>query len=335
MFSTGIQGIAWPMLLALSLVAGGTAIWFVVIQLVVIGRWCAFCMTIHALALIGLLIVLKHLPPANILASSWNASHTLVTMGALSCVAVFIAGQLLLQPKQYAVMECDRDMDLEPSSETDQLQVPILSVPRGREVRLVGGRVTLRTGACPILGSPDADLIVAYLFDFTCPSCRRIHHMLADAVTQLSPRLAVLTLPVPQEPQCNSNIQVASPAATGRACRFAQLAMSIWSEFPDRYTHFEQWLFETEELPSFDAAVAHAQSLTGCDNLVEENSHTDADRLIATGVAAHYAARTLKIPTILLPRATIAGEVPSAEKLLEILRKEFSVQLRPQVSDVK
>jgi uncharacterized membrane protein len=343
-FTDSIRHFAWPMVVILALIAGGGAVWFSAIQLLVIRRVCAYCMGIHVLSVLIFIVMIRDYDWHEIV----NHHGGILRFGELvagCALIVLIAGQFLLRPKGYTVRVAEEVASKKVEPVEAELPAPIdrpapdstASRPPGlgRDISLVGGRLRLCSNEYPLLGSPDAELIIAYLFDYTCPSCRRIHRILAEAVERLAPMLAVMMLPVPQEPECNPYIQQASPASKGRACRYARLTLRIWADHPARFTIFERWILDGEELPSFDAALLEAIKLLGGEELNADRHHAVVDRLLAKGAAAHQAARTQKIPTILLPRATITGEVPSIDKLLEIFQKELAMKDRLPAKTVK
>jgi len=325
---------AWALEFTLGISAAGAAIWYLLLQLLVLRTWCVYCITIHILGLS--LPVIMWTGTVSSAESRPTVSPLSLLLFAAAGVAMLIGGQLFLRPRQYAVQRSSQANEelsdgksgaiaKESGTAKPGIRQPSDSAS-AREVRLLGGRVVIQCGPWPLLGSIQAPFVIAYLFDFTCPSCRRIHQMLIEAVGRLNQRLAVLMIPVPQEPQCNSYLRQASSSAQGRACKFARLALKVWHNAPTRYHSYEQWLFQNEELPPFDAALAHVRELTGYDNITDEEIDVSINRLVATAADVQHTARTQKIPTILLPRATIAGEVPSIEELMKILQKEMGMQ---------
>jgi hypothetical protein len=197
-----------------------------------------------------------------------------------------------------------------------------------RPVRFAGGRLTLRVGDWPLLGPPDAPHVLAYLFDYTCPSCRDVRRLLGEAVARGGGAVAVLLVPVPQDPACNPDVGPArAPAAAAgarHACAYARLALAAWAAAPAAHEAFERWLFDAPELPAPGEAARRAAELTAGYPATDGTSAEDDPR-IARAVAAHRAAGTGKIPTLLLPRATVTGAVPSLDELENVLRRELGV----------
>jgi len=116
------SGLAWTALLALSLLAAGSAMWFIGLQAVMLGSFCLYCLGIHSCGLaIGVLMVLlvremsrgtdeDHMrmllgvadaPAANTLGGALALSgfHPLAaTLAAAVGLAILMGGQFFLQP---------------------------------------------------------------------------------------------------------------------------------------------------------------------------------------------------------------------------------------------
>jgi hypothetical protein len=329
---------AWGVLGALGIMSGGAALWFIGLQLLVVRRWCSYCTTAHAFGLgISIVVLLgaSQSPPPPLLqrVPFWVVS----TAGLL----MFAGGQLVLHPKLYEVVRAEPAPDLPacaapavpgPAEAAITISTaPICVTPADdaaeyssrvrRDVKLVAGRVVLRVGQWPMVGAAAAPYVIACLFDYTCRGCRGVHRLLEQAVEHHAPRLSVLTVPVPQDPACNA--YVAAAAGRTGACDYARLGLAIWTHASRSYSSFARWLFESELPPPIEAVVAMAGRFVPSVDLDQLSMDVAMGRLIDQGLAAHRAAGTHRLPTLLLPQATVSGEIPSLKHLTSILDKEL------------
>src|SRR5690606_3513530 len=47
-----------------------------------------------------------------------------------------------------------------------------------RQLTLLRGAVRVEPHQFPVMGSPDAPVVIAEIYDYTCPHCRRLHSQL-------------------------------------------------------------------------------------------------------------------------------------------------------------
>lgn len=202
---------------------------------------------------------------------------------------------------------------------------------QARRVTLAGGNVTLVASDWPTLGPPDAKHLLALLADPTCKACRQMHRTAADAVRLAGGWLAVLYVPVPMDPACN-------PAAAGRkarartdVCEYARLVLSVHAAAPAAYPALERWLLaQPDPPPPIDVArrrateLAPAEAAAWADAVARPGVTGVVDRKVASAVAAYRAARLTQVPALLLPAAAIGGQLPSPQKLLDLLGRELA-----------
>ena len=120
----------------------------------------------------------------------------------------------------------------------------------------------------PILGSPDAKYLIVEVVDYTCHHCREMYHHVEAARQHYGDDLAVLVRPVALEKQCNPYLKSQLPAHVN-ACRYARLALAIWTVSPNKFSEFHHWLLGPETIPSLESAAAFANELIGADALRE------------------------------------------------------------------
>jgi len=311
------------------LAAGGAAIWYLGLQLLWLRAWCIYCAIAHVLGIALVLVAYCATSGGPRVSIELTLARSTLSVIAAILVTLLVGGQLLLRPRLYAI---NRGVIEKPViTESDNSRPKLLddierkhgrSAMLEREIRLVGGRVLLRSGAWPVLGPLDSSFTIACLMDFTCPSCRHVYRLLAEAVERCKPMLSVILVPVPQDSACNPMARSAS--AHGNACGHARLALAAWAADRSKYSLYVRWLFASDSPPSIEVASAYASSLfEWSDPLLLV---TSMDQWITRAIEIHTSSRTGKIPTILLPRATVSGEVPSTDELLRILDKELGLK---------
>ena len=150
---------SWWLLVVLSVMAFGAAVWFIVLQVLIMKTICVYCMAAHACAIVLTVLVFWNAPFKR------TVSHALgrraIVLGlvvGLGGVGVLIAGQIIYEPPLEPIRVpsgTGQDTDTGPGPD--------------RKITLLKGRIHLRPHDFPVLGSADAKHIVVCLFDFTCP----------------------------------------------------------------------------------------------------------------------------------------------------------------------
>lgn len=289
--------------LPLALLLGGAAIWFLGLQMLVLRRLCLYCVLVHLLGLACAALALFLTPTASWWGSALWASVPLIAL---------VAGQVFLKPRLYAVV---REANAQsPSAE-----------PTWHSVVLLGGKIRLMSDDWPIIGNSQAPHLIACLFDYTCPECRDLHHRLREALDGLVGQVAVLMLPVPQDPACNDQVKQ-KYAGHERACEYARLALALWLADATRYDAYDRWFFGGQQPPTLEQARAFAQRLLEQEGFEKAASAMDIDRHLSTGLFMFQRSGTGKLPTLLLPGAAVFGQLPTAQALLALLRRELALE---------
>jgi uncharacterized membrane protein len=318
------------LVLTLALAAAGAGIWFVLLQLTVIKRGCMYCNLVHLLGWIML---------ATLLIADKKASGiTMQRPGSTAAVAltVLIIGQTFWRPRSYAIQEVTPGTsskmqksenhftaEVEPTSPVQMADPsPVTATPTvSRMISLLGGRIHFNASDWPIVGSIEAEHLIALLFDYTCSTCRRLHQIVNEAVETPRGRLGVILLPVPMHPACNPTVTKQFPGR-GYACQYSRLAIAVWQARPDQFEAFDRYMFSEVEPPPLGLAIARAEQLTG----VRINPHQPdpgQDCVIRRAIKIYQAAELQQIPSLLFPRARMSGEVKSLLEFQVILKHQL------------
>ena len=311
--------LAWRALLALAVAVAGAAVWFVGLQLLEVGNICIYCVTVHAcgLALAVLIVRLAPLRPGR-----WRDAATgLLGVGGL------IIGQILIEPTT-SKLEVVRHENPQGGRETaGTTDIEIVTSPQPRTLRYLEGKITIDPTKVPIIGSPDAPVIVTKLFDYTCQHCRKTHFMLQQARNRFGDQLAIAVLPVPLDRQCNRFVRRANP--NPQACELARVGLAVWNTKPEMFPTIHDWLFSHSEPPTAEQARKRAGEVVGAAAL-ERSLQSDSVRLQLHRCIETYGRAGLgAIPQLLFGAGYRLSGVPDSEREL-FAYFEDKLNLRPR-----
>ncbi len=184
------------------LVLGG-AVWFTIVQAVILKAFCPWCCTAHFLASIGVVMLWSARRKAPGFAAAARPE-----LAAFVLPVVAVAGMATLQ-------------GLLPEPERIQQRTLAQSVvSNAGGVSLYDGRITLDAAGLPLIGLPGSSLTAVAITDFTCPHCRELHHTLSQLVVQRPGQFNVVLLPGATEPE---------------ARELHRIMLTLWRIDRDRY----------------------------------------------------------------------------------------------------
>ena len=175
----------WPGLrLFLGLTVAGAALWFVLVQAVLLKAFCPWCTATHALAVLGVVSLA--------IAGRMGVRHAKSLRWAAPCA---IAGLALFSLGQF--WGKDQTAESVTKSVAGGMSVtPAPDVSKPRTINLHDGFFSFQSDSVPTMGDAGrAEHLAVGLFDYTCPHCRHLHKILEPIVEKFSPDLAVAKLP--------------------------------------------------------------------------------------------------------------------------------------------
>jgi protein-disulfide isomerase len=188
-----------------------------------------------------------------------------------------------------------------------------------RKINLLWGKIFVDVRRTPMLGNPDADVVLFELFDYTCPHCRQLHRYLKEARDRYGSQLAVAVLVTPMSPDCNRYVHE-PPALSGRAtCDLARLSLAVWQAKPEAFESFHDWLLDSAEIPSLEAARGRAAEIVGPEGLEQALASPAVARQLEADNRLYHVSGEGTIPKLLANRMTITGEPESAAALFGVL----------------
>jgi protein-disulfide isomerase len=194
------------------------------------------------------------------------------------------------------------------------------TAPAGKLVPINGGTIKLKSSDWPLLGKPNAKHIFVEMFDYTCKHCRSTNKAIEAAKETMGDDLAIISLPVPMNKDCNTTVQTTNAAHTD-ACRLARLAIAVWRVDRAAFPPFHQWLFSSDVAPSYDSALAEANQRVDPAKLATELGNTLCDQYLSRNVELYKRAGEGAIPKLIFKQTTIVGEFTSGSSLADLIRQ--------------
>ena len=333
------QRTAWFIMLAAGVSMVGAAAWFTATQVVDLRIYCKYCLAAHSCAvLLGLLIWFcapvgrrQLLPnePADPMMMGMKNLFLVVFVGLLP-VGGLVGGQLLFPAPTI------RATRVEAPPDTDLLahSVPLEDFDTGpgpnRTMSILSGRVEMTPYEYPILGSADAPVILVYLFDYTCPHCRKLHGQLQAVRKRYGRQVAITALPVPLNADCNRLIEQTMQQHEA-ACDLAKIALAVWKARPDLFETFDQWLFLSKKPRNASEARQRAEQLLGKEEFDLAIADPWIGEQIGKDVMLYEFSSKLaggeSLPQLIVGPNIIRGRPKSEQELFKIL-EEYST-LKP------
>ena len=298
--------------------------WFTLIQVLEPRLFCIYCLTIHLSALSALTFSLlqNKLLLSGIREKTSLFASSLLTMAILT---IFIVGQLFTASSaNWEIEHVNNEFEISPfvfQTPTDPETITKDSTNIAPD-KMLSDLVHFNRRSFPLLGSPDATICIATLYDYTCHSCRQMHFQIQQAVQHFDREIAVILVPVPLHSSCNASVQDDGPRHRD-ACNLTRLAIAVWRLDTEAFIVFDRWLFESERPRTWAAAKKVAARLVGTEDLEEELNHWFVNAQIEqnTSLYAYLGADTL--PKLVLPKAILSGTTTSDRELIQLLRQHL------------
>ncbi|HEY2589469.1 MAG TPA: thioredoxin domain-containing protein [Tepidisphaeraceae bacterium] len=304
------------MLIATGL-AAAAGIWFITIQLTVVGAVCKYCLAIHACGITSAGLVWAR--------AGWRERRCLALVGL--GLLVLITGQVVPAPHPYeskAGVVATAPSRPMPASPTSQPQLQLQPEP-DRHMRFVaGGRFfDLDPAKFPVLGSPRARHFVIVMSDYTCEHCRVTHRMLERSFASFGDDVGVIVLPMLLDPASNPYLPpgVAHPLPQDTA--LTRLALAVLCAKPEAFGEMNRWLFAEDRVRNEDEARAYATKLIGADALRAAEADPRIRQIILTGCELFARTGNGAIPKMLIGSMMITGPVSDAQELRTVMQREW------------
>ncbi|MSU21208.1 MAG: hypothetical protein EXS30_07410 [Pedosphaera sp.] len=325
------QKLSWNVIIILSVTMTGAALWFIGLQLFVLKSFCPFCMTAHSSGLIAAAILLNNVPiqPANTklkrpeTAFAVNpAVRNKLALAGVFGVAILMAGQVLVTKQQ-------RHQVRSVAASSARVETP---KNEPRKLELHAGKFQLLLDEMPMMGSPAASNVMVSLFDYTCHHCRDMHGMLLEVQQRFSNHLAIVTLPMPLDANCNY-LMTRTPSAHVNACEYARLGLAVWRADPKAFPQFDSWVFAPSPPLPVAAVKQYAEDLVGREKLEAALTNGWVKSQIQTDVAIYDANKRLmtngSMPQLIVGQAISIGALNGVDQLFNLVAEHFGLKRAP------
>lgn len=193
-----------------------------------------------------------------------------------------------------------------------------------RVVSFPGAKVQLKVEQWPLIGCPDAPVIMAHLFDYTCYHCRQMNRDLVIARQRFPNQLAVLALPVPLSSECNPSVQ-RTGGAHRDACELARLAIAVWRVDPVAFGDYHDWLCHAEPAPSAFDARLEAERRVDPEALRNHLASDLVSKFIAQHIAIYQKAGSGTLPKLFTESISVSGKMNSANDLCNTIKANHAL----------
>jgi uncharacterized membrane protein len=310
---------AWEILVSGAVMVLGAALWFTALQVFVLQRYCPWCLTAHACGAVAAVLLLLRVPVSEARERREKdpgvSSDRLVKFSALALVAVAALGvaQTFAPGKTYSVTVMPETTKPAPSTP---------SAPAARVLEVFGGRVKLNLAEVPLWGSPNAPQQLISLFDYTCSHCREMHERVEEVQKSFSNRLAVISLPMPLDAQCNTLIKRTHPKQIN-GCQYARLGLAVALAKPDAIKAYDDWVFATLTPPPLAEATNQAVLLVGAEALSKALTNALVEKNLAASMRL-FEISALEYKNGNMPQFMIGTNIFSGDMTTEQLRAKVA-----------
>jgi uncharacterized membrane protein len=212
----------------------GAAAWFIIVQSLLLGRYCPWCLAAHGLSIVVAVVAL------------WreHREDTTVPVRMVGCLtALGVAGGI-------AILQCSGfggdpfqpigNQQEKGAGAIDPSVGRIYSLGDGRKVEFSKDR-TYDLKVMPHLGSADARFVIVALIDYRTPACRALQKLLDALLAKYPNDLCVIILPVPMESSCNPLLSTTQPQFRD-SCKLSHLALAVWLQRPEFFADYHRLL---------------------------------------------------------------------------------------------
>lgn len=317
-----VRRLAWNAMLIVVGAVVGAAVWFTIVQKLMVAAFCPYCLATHITGLLLAALVIWQAPrqkendsdaPASAPESSTAFKHAgkmlvprlirSVRAAGLALVGVGLAGVLAV------------------------CQVSFKPPPVFRSGESQNDVVGIDPHAAPLVGSPDARYVVTLLFDYNCSHCQQLHFMLDEAIRRYSGKLAFVLCPAPLNSHCNPYIS-RNVDEFKDSCELAKTGLAVWVARRNAFPAFNRWMFSLEsgdrwKPRTVEAARDKAVELIGQAKFDAARTDPWIERYMQTSIRIYGDSGSNAIPKLVFGSHWVTPN--AADDLVSILHDSLAV----------
>ncbi|HWN95790.1 MAG TPA: vitamin K epoxide reductase family protein [Methylomirabilota bacterium] len=292
---------AWEIIIPCSILILGAALWFMALQAFVLHRFCPWCSVAHACGAVAAILLLMRVPvtdsrerrekdPAvqrsSMIKLAIAAGFAIALLGVAQVAAPRKSYSVTTVPERSPVNTLSQNIQRNPipnampgpatnmaganamaAAVSNAANAALSNAPKRTLesfgfLQILGGRVVLDLNKVPIWGPANAPAKLVSLYDYTCHHCRDMHPHVADLRRTFGDKIAIISLPMPLDSQCNSLVRQ-TPRAHGSACTYAKLGLIVWKAKRAAIEPFDDWVFSFPNPPPLTEVTNKAIALVG------------------------------------------------------------------------
>jgi uncharacterized membrane protein len=322
--SDSVRWLPWLMVVACS--ASLVMLWFVGLQAIVIKSFCLYCVADHTLGLLAVACLLLYARRSGVRPGLARWALSLVLVGG------FVAVHLAVAPTRIHVVDIEGPPPFTDPRPTNLPTIESTAAGPSRMVSLMNGQVLFDIHKIPCLGSPEAEFVIVELFDYTCSHCRSLHPHLHNALERYGDQLAIVTLPVPLNSDCNSHIQITQPVHQD-ACMYAAYSMAVCAFDREQYPPYHDWLMTAKVTPTAEEARARAELIMGTGSVDNALTNRMVQDWLETGSTMYQRGNRGSIPKLIVGTRIVAIPHTTSENLFKFLESSLPIKPVIPVSD--
>ena len=199
-----------------------------------------------------------------------------------------------------------------------------------RIIEFFGGELKFDAAALPVLGPPDARVVLVEFFDYTCGSCRDLAGDLKALKRKWPEALAVVVLPAPLNRGCNPWLKDSVKDHAG-ACDLAKIALACWKARPAAFPELHDFLLALP-LPATEAQVAvarrKADELAGAPAMAAamEDAWVGQRLQENLGTFAKLTTQNIIMPKLLLHTSVMMhGPAKDEQTFIRVIEQQFDL----------
>lgn len=298
-------------LMTVVLLLVGAAIWFSLVQLLIIKAFCPWCFGTHLTGVLCAIAIWRALPSRP---SGKSIAPALLPAGL--GLAILIIGQAVgPEPKGYAI-----------SKETLSGGEPVPENSGERIIDMGTGKKFI-LGKSPFMGPIDAPHVLVKYFDYTCGSCQTLEGDLAKLKEKYPQEIVVVMNVTPLNRDCNPNIP-AQVHNHEHSCELARLSLASWIAQPESFPEIHKILF-TRPVLWPEQAKEKIALIIGEEKLKAALNDPEVDRLLASNTNDYKQlnSRTVKMPKLLIGKGKmLQGLMKDSDAFISAMEKTLPLK---------
>lgn len=314
------------LLAATGVTLAGAAVYFLTVLYGVIKGHCPWCLGLHLTGLAVAALILSAAVRTQKSGRRGLLEAALLT--GLMAVGVLAAGQIW-GPKPETHLLTTGSQPAGGSADAAVSPPATAGSPQSRTVTFAGG-LSFDTATLPVLGAPNARVVLVEFFDYTCSSCRRLAGDLKALKKKWPDTFGVIALPTPLNRACNPFLKPTVNDHAG-ACELANLSLALWRAKPAAFPEFHEYLLSVP-LPvnqvTIDGARRKADELAGAAAMTAAMDDAWVAKQLKEDIAtfAKLTAQSIAMPKLLIHTSVIMhGTARDTGTFIKLMEQQFDL----------